>query len=83
MAPTMLIGICLLAHASEELHLLYISTSSIVPSPQSSTSVAMEMAMAIATNLFLGSPSPILAMLSTPFTPPMSLHSPLVEETSS
>ncbi|XP_042451582.1 zinc finger CCCH domain-containing protein 24-like [Zingiber officinale] len=64
--------VCFFAHTNEELRPLFMSTSSAVPSPRSSSSATLEMAAAL--GLVPGSPSSVSAIMSS-FTPPMSLLS--------
>ncbi|KAJ6808157.1 zinc finger CCCH domain-containing protein 24-like [Iris pallida] len=61
--------VCFFAHTNEELRPLYMSTGSAVPSPRSSASAAMDMAVAM--GLMPSSPSSVSAVMP-PFTPPMS-----------
>ncbi|KAJ6815905.1 zinc finger CCCH domain-containing protein 24-like [Iris pallida] len=63
--------VCFFAHTNEELRPLYMSTGSAVPSPRSTASAAMEMAMAM--GLVPGSPSSASATAGmSPFSSPMS-----------
>ncbi|KAJ6843393.1 zinc finger CCCH domain-containing protein 24-like [Iris pallida] len=63
--------VCFFAHTNEELRPLYMSTGSAVPSPRSSASATMEMAVAM--GLMPGSPSSVSAAAAmSPFSSPMS-----------
>ncbi|KAG6629934.1 zinc finger CCCH domain-containing protein 56-like [Carya illinoinensis] len=64
--------VCFFAHKHEELRLLYASSGSALPSPQSATSAATVMDMAAALNMFPNSPSVGSAMSLSPFSPSLS-----------